>query len=70
MELREIIVKITTHNADGENLKESNQNFGADVLMFLNCNTFSPTKGMGLFLKHIEDAYNLRTKALGFSCLS
>ena len=69
MELREIIVKITTHNADGENLKESNQNFGADVLMFLNCNTFSPTKGMGHFLKHIEDAYNLRTKALGFSCL-
>ena len=69
MELREIIVKITTHNAGGENLRKSNQSFGADVLMFLNCNTFSPTKGMGHFLKHIEDAYNLRTKALGFSCL-
>ena len=24
---------------------------------------------MGDFLKYIEDAYNLRTKALGFSCL-
>ena len=67
-EPREITVKISTHNVGSENL-ESNQNFGADVLLFLHCNTFSPTKGMGLFLKHIEDAYNLRTKALGFSCL-
>ena len=69
MELREITIKITTHNAGGENLKESNQNFEADVLMFLNCQTFSPTKGTGEFLKYIEDAYNLRTKALGFGCL-
>ena len=68
-EPREITVKISTHNVGSENLKESNQNFGADVLLFLHCNTFSPTKGMGDFLKYIEDAYNLRTKALGFSCL-
>ena len=69
MELREITVKISAHNVGDENLKDSNQNFEADVLMFLNCNTFSPTKGMGDFLKHIEDSFNLRTKALGFSCL-
>ena len=68
-EPREITVKISTHNVGSENRKESNQNFGANVLLFLHCNTFSPTKGMGDFLKYIEDAYNLRTKALGFSCL-
>ncbi|PFX32742.1 E3 ubiquitin-protein ligase TRIM71 [Stylophora pistillata] len=66
--LREITVKITTHNTGGENLKESNQNFGADVLMFMNCNTFSPTKGLSNFLRSVEDTYNLCTKALGFAC--
>ena len=54
MELREITVKITTHNAGGENLKESNQNFEADVLMFLNCKTFHQRKERATFLSILK----------------
>ncbi|RMX58800.1 hypothetical protein pdam_00021877 [Pocillopora damicornis] len=58
MELREIIVKITTHNADGENLKESNQNFGADLEIGLECTT---AQGLECLWTDFESGYLTET---------
>ncbi|XP_022777971.1 E3 ubiquitin-protein ligase TRIM71-like [Stylophora pistillata] len=69
VKLHEITVKITTHNIGSENRKKFNQNFVADVFLFVNYKTVSPTKGLGTFLKYLEDDYDLRIKALGFGCL-
>ena len=63
------MLKIASQTTDAEKQEKSNQHFATDILMFINYNTFSPTEGLGVFLKCIEDAYNLSVKALGFDCL-
>ena len=65
----EIKVKVVPENLDAEKQEIFKEHFVSDILMFMNYNTFSPTEGIGVFLKCIEDAYNLRVKALGFGCL-
>ena len=67
--LHELKLKIVTQNLDAEKQREFNQYFVADINMFMKNNRISPTEGLGVFLKCIEDAYNLRIKALGFGCL-
>ena len=69
MAQHEIKLKVVTHNLDAEKQEKFNQHFESAILMFMKNNTFSPTEGVGVFLKCIEDAYNLFVKTLGFGCL-
>ena len=43
--------------------------FSADINMFLKQNTFSPTEGLNVFLKGLEDTYNLSIQVLKFDGL-
>ena len=70
MKLHELKIKIATQNQiDAEKQEKYNQQFAADISIFMKQHTFSPSEGLDVFLQRIADAYNLRTKALGFDCL-
>ena len=64
-----VSLKVFPRDLSAEKLEKFNRHFREDILLFMDNKKLSPTEGIGEFLKHIEDTYNLLTKALGYGCL-
>ena len=56
-------------NLDVKKQDTFSHQFSADINMFLKQNTFSPTEGLNVFLKGLEDTYNLSIQVLKFDGL-